>query len=152
MRALRQADPTWWRTGAFDGRQMRDILRRRDIGTVFRFLRARGWSRASIAAATGLTETRVREICQGQQRVTSYEVLERVADGFNIDRGLLGLGYIDDDETDEPRRTDRSRCGIPASMPISSVRLPLSRSARPRTIWDACYRRPLHPPMTCRWW
>jgi len=46
-----------------------------------------------IGAATGLSETRVREIAQGKQRVGSVEVLERIADGLEIDRGWVGLAY-----------------------------------------------------------
>jgi transcriptional regulator with XRE-family HTH domain len=69
------------------------ILREHDIPRLFRFLRSRGWSRAAIAAATGLAETRVREIYHGRQHVTSYDVLERIASGLSIDRGLLGLAY-----------------------------------------------------------
>jgi transcriptional regulator with XRE-family HTH domain len=64
------------------------------VGTIFRFLRARGWSRAAIAAATGLSETRVRAVSQGKQQITSYEVLERIAEGLRIERGLMGLGYL----------------------------------------------------------
>jgi transcriptional regulator with XRE-family HTH domain len=77
---------------------MPDLLRDRDIGAIFRFLRARGWSRATVAAAVGLTENRVRQIAQGRQKVTSYEVLERIADGLVIDRSLLGLGYASGDQ------------------------------------------------------
>lgn len=72
---------------------MTEILAARDIGAVFRFLKTRGFSRAAIAAATGLSETRVREIIQGRQRIRDYEVFERVASGLAIDRGLLGLSY-----------------------------------------------------------
>src|SRR4051812_47142770 len=93
---MRDVDPAWWRSGALNARPMPTYLRERDFGAVFRFLRARGWSRASIAAATGLSETRVREISTGRQRVTSYEVLERLADGLQIERGLVGLAYEPD--------------------------------------------------------
>jgi tetratricopeptide (TPR) repeat protein len=75
---------------------MSDILRQRDVTSLFRFLKRRGWSRAAIAAATGLSETRVRQICQARQQVTTYEVLERIAAGLRIDRGLIGIGYCDD--------------------------------------------------------
>jgi tetratricopeptide (TPR) repeat protein/transcriptional regulator with XRE-family HTH domain len=72
---------------------MREVLRDRDFDAVFGFLGSRGWSRNAIAAATGLSETRVRAVLQGKQRITSYEVLERIADGLMIDRGLVGLAY-----------------------------------------------------------
>src|SRR3954452_5534855 len=90
---MRDVDPAWWRSGALNARPMPTYLRERDFGAVFRFLRTRGWSRASIAAATGLSETRVREISPGRPRVTSYEVLERWADGLQIERGRGGLAY-----------------------------------------------------------
>lgn len=95
MRSLSQprVEPSWWTSEAFDGRPMTDVLRDRDFGSVFAFLGSRGWSRAAISAATGLSETRVRAILQGKQRITSYDVLERIADGLMIDRGLLGLAY-----------------------------------------------------------
>ena len=86
-----EIDPRWWDTASFDGRPISDLLAERDISAVLRFLRTRGFARARIAAMTGLSETRVRQISQGRQRVTSYEVLERVADGLSIPRPLLGL-------------------------------------------------------------
>jgi hypothetical protein len=95
--AVRRPDPRWWPSESFDGCPLRLILRERDITSVFRFLKIRGWSRSAIAAATGMSETRVRAICQARQRVTSYDVLARVADGLLIDRGLLGLAYYDSD-------------------------------------------------------
>lgn len=95
MMLPRQVDPRWWRTGTLDGRPIHESLRERNIRDLFRFLKSRGWSRAAIAASAGLSETRVRAICLGTQQVTSYEVLERIANGFDIDRGLLGLAYTD---------------------------------------------------------
>jgi hypothetical protein len=91
----RQVNPDWWWSETFHGRPMRDILRAHDITAVFQFLKTRGFSRAAIAAAAGLSETRVREIIRGRQRVTSYEVLERIATGLHIERGLMGLAYTD---------------------------------------------------------
>ncbi|MEJ3748265.1 helix-turn-helix transcriptional regulator [Actinomycetes bacterium KLBMP 9797] len=93
-----QPDPdlAWWRSESIDGRPLREVLREHDFAAVFKFLKRRGWSRAALAAATGLSETRVRAICQGRQRITSYEVIERVADGLRIDRGLLGVAFDDD--------------------------------------------------------
>jgi transcriptional regulator with XRE-family HTH domain len=88
-------DPGWWDITGIDGRPMRDILASRDIAALFGFLRRRGLSRARIAGLTGLSETRVRQIWQGKQQITSYEVLERLAHGLGIPRGYLGLGYTD---------------------------------------------------------
>jgi transcriptional regulator with XRE-family HTH domain len=85
-------DPRWWEAASFEGQPVSSLLAERDISAVLRFLRTRGFSRARLAAMTGLSETRVRQIGQGRQRVTSYEVLERVADGLAIPRPYLGLG------------------------------------------------------------
>ena len=90
-----QPQPHWWRAGSHDGRPLREILACRDVTRLFRFLKSRGLSRAAIAAGCGLSETRVRAIMLGRQQVTSYEVFERIADGFHIDRGLMGLAYAD---------------------------------------------------------
>ena len=94
----RAIDPNWWSRGTHNGVPLPDALRAHDISTVFNFLRARGWSRAAVATATCLTESRFREIALGRRRVTSYEVLERVAEGLHISRGLMGLAFSDDPE------------------------------------------------------
>ncbi|GAA1801545.1 hypothetical protein GCM10009682_24360 [Luedemannella flava] len=93
MMPVRRPDPSWWAHETWDGQPLRNALRARDLAPVFGFLAARGWSRASIAAATGLSENRVRGIAQRRQRITSYEVLERVAEGLRVERGLMGLAY-----------------------------------------------------------
>src|SRR4051812_15595647 len=77
-------DPDWWRGAVIDGRPVREILAARDIGPIFRFLRTQGWSLTALCAATGMSETRIRSVMQDQQRVTSYEVLERIAVGLRI--------------------------------------------------------------------
>ncbi|MFF3853568.1 helix-turn-helix domain-containing protein [Micromonospora sp. NPDC002575] len=92
-RAPSHADPSWWLNDQFEGRSLTELLRQHDIGAVFRFLKSRGWSQSAIAAATGTTENQVRAVIRGRQRVTSYEVLERVAEGLSIPRGLMGLAY-----------------------------------------------------------
>ncbi|XVV13329.1 helix-turn-helix domain-containing protein [Actinoplanes sp. CA-131856] len=84
-------DSQWWDTATFEGRPINQHLADRDVSAALRFLRARGFSRARLAGLTGLSETRVRQIAQGRQRVTSFEVLERVADGLRIPRPYLGL-------------------------------------------------------------
>uniref|UniRef100_UPI001BD07271 helix-turn-helix domain-containing protein n=1 Tax=Rhizomonospora bruguierae TaxID=1581705 RepID=UPI001BD07271 len=91
-------DPGWWDTASFEGRPVAASLEDRDVSAVLRFLRSRGFSRARLAALTGLSETRVRQIAQGRQRVTSYEVLERFATGLRIPRWYLGIGSRQDAE------------------------------------------------------
>jgi hypothetical protein len=71
VRTWTDIDPAWWTTCSYEGQPMREILRRRDISAVFGFLASRGWSRAAIAAATGLSESRVRGVRQGRQQITS---------------------------------------------------------------------------------
>lgn len=88
-----EIDAVWWDDGVLDGRPIREALARRDVSAVFRFLRRRGFSRARLAALTGLSETRVRQIWRGQQQVSTYEVLERIALGLRIPRSYLGIGY-----------------------------------------------------------
>jgi transcriptional regulator with XRE-family HTH domain len=100
-----------WATATFRGRPLIEALAERDITTLFAFLSARGWSRASLAAATGLSETRVRSVLQGRQQVTSYLVLERIAEGLGIDRGLMGLAYLDASGND---------CTVPVSRAARS--------------------------------
>jgi transcriptional regulator with XRE-family HTH domain len=96
VRSQANIDPAWWASGLIDSRAMRDVLRAHDIGAVFRFLGGRGWSRAAIAAATGLTESRVRAVAKGTQVISSYDVLLRIADGLKIDRGLMGLAFTEE--------------------------------------------------------
>ncbi|MBN1172562.1 MAG: helix-turn-helix transcriptional regulator, partial [Micromonosporaceae bacterium] len=86
--------PTSWIDSSFEGRPLAEALRAHDVAMLFQYLKTRGWSRAAIAAATGMSETRVREVIQRRRKVTSYDVLERIAVGLSIDRGLMGLAYI----------------------------------------------------------
>ncbi|WP_144121042.1 hypothetical protein [Catellatospora sichuanensis] len=93
----RDIDPRWWSEASWNGVPLADVLRQRDVTSLFLFLRSRGITRASIAAQTGLAENRVRAISQGQQQVTAYDVLERIAEGLTIPRAMMGLGTADDD-------------------------------------------------------
>lgn len=93
-----EIDPIWWDSASFEGRPVAAYLAEREISAIFRFLRTRGFSRARLAAMTGLSETRVRQIAQGRQRVTSYEVLERIATGLRIPRQRIGLAEMGEPE------------------------------------------------------
>ncbi|TDW24136.1 helix-turn-helix domain-containing protein [Kribbella kalugense] len=117
-------DPHWWTSGVHGGRPLRDCLAEQDIKTLFLFLRDRGYSRSALAAASGLTETRVRSISQGKQLVTSYDVLLRIADGFGIDRGLLGVGShvpTSDAKTDVRLRDPAAVPGFVGSLAALAV-------------------------------
>lgn len=103
MRVLPAVDPQLWQSSTFEGRNLGDYLAVRDVGTILRFLSSRGWSRSTLAAATGLSETRVRAVAKGKQIVSSYDVLIRIADGLAIPRGLMGLA-----STEDPPHASRS--------------------------------------------
>jgi transcriptional regulator with XRE-family HTH domain len=78
-------DPAWW-----DNAELRPQLARQDVQALYRWLQRHGWSQAQIAAAAGQTQPEVSAIVNGRT-VLAYSVLLRVADGFGIPRGYLGL-------------------------------------------------------------
>ncbi|WP_091292923.1 hypothetical protein [Micromonospora halophytica] len=87
-----QVDPSWWASGVWEGRPIREFLERRDIAATFRFLHARGISYGAIAALVGVSANRAAEIAKGARQVTAYDVLERIAVGLRIPRAVMGLG------------------------------------------------------------
>jgi transcriptional regulator with XRE-family HTH domain len=80
---------------AWQRAEMRQALRSRDIGAVFRCVqRFSGVSQARIAVAVGMTQSRVNEVINGRREVSRLDVFERVADGLGMPddaRHLLGL-------------------------------------------------------------
>ncbi|MGH4012622.1 MAG: helix-turn-helix domain-containing protein [Pseudonocardiaceae bacterium] len=92
--------------GAFDpaliGRaDVQAALAVRDIATFYRALKHAGVSQRQIARRTGQSQSEVSEILKGR-RVISYDLLVRIAEGFGIRRGMMGLGYGDDTGPDSP--------------------------------------------------
>ncbi|MDI6411066.1 MULTISPECIES: helix-turn-helix domain-containing protein [Streptomyces] len=83
--------PDW----AWQRAEVRQALRVRDIGAVFRCVQQySGASQSRIATATGMTQARVNEILNGRRQVSRLDVFERVADGLSMPddaRCLLGL-------------------------------------------------------------
>ncbi|MFJ3826252.1 helix-turn-helix domain-containing protein [Streptomyces nodosus] len=83
--------PDW----AWERAEVRQALRARDIGSVFRHVQQyAGASQARIAAAAGMTQARVNEIINGRREVSRLDVYERIADGLRMPddaRHLLGL-------------------------------------------------------------
>ncbi|MFJ2878818.1 helix-turn-helix domain-containing protein [Streptomyces sp. NPDC086796] len=83
--------PAW----AWERADIRQALRARDIGAVFRHVQQySGASQARIAAAANLTQARVNEIINGRREISRLDVYERIADGLNLPddaRHLLGL-------------------------------------------------------------
>jgi transcriptional regulator with XRE-family HTH domain len=81
-----------WSKVSWQGRPLRQILADRDIGVLFQFLSGHGYSRAAIAAHTGISENRVSAISKGRQQVSAYAVLARICEGLSIPREMMGLG------------------------------------------------------------
>ncbi|MFD9357745.1 helix-turn-helix domain-containing protein [Streptomyces sp. NPDC060031] len=83
--------PNW----AWERADVRQALRARDVGAVFRYVQQySGASQARIAAAVGMTQARVNEIINRGREVSRLDVYERIADGLNMPddaRHLLGL-------------------------------------------------------------
>lgn len=83
--------PAW----AWERAEVREALRGRDIGAVFRCVQQyAGASQARIAVAAGMTQARVSEIIAGRREVSRLDVYERIADGLHMPddaRHLLGL-------------------------------------------------------------
>ena len=92
-------DPANWTDPA-----LRRALAARDIGEVFRLLTATGVTQRRIAELTGMGQSEVSEVLAGR-RVMAYDVLARIADGFGVPRGLMGLAY--DEETARTYAGDR---------------------------------------------
>ncbi|MCX4699537.1 helix-turn-helix transcriptional regulator [Streptomyces sp. NBC_01373] len=83
--------PDW----AWERAEVRQALRARDMGAVFRHVQQyAGASQARIASAAGMTQARVNEIINGRREVSRLDVYERIADGLRMPddaRHLLGL-------------------------------------------------------------
>ncbi|MEU2739949.1 helix-turn-helix domain-containing protein [Streptomyces sp. NPDC007095] len=83
--------PDW----AWERAEVRQALRARDMGAVFRQVQQyAGASQSRIAVATGMTQARVNEIINRRREVSRLDVYERIADGLHMPddaRHLLGL-------------------------------------------------------------
>lgn len=83
--------PDW----AWERAEVRQALRARDMGAVFRHVQQyAGASQSRIAVATGMTQARVNEIINRRREVSRLDVYERIADGLHMPddaRHLLGL-------------------------------------------------------------
>ncbi|MGI5531130.1 helix-turn-helix domain-containing protein [Streptomyces syringium] len=91
--------PGW----AWQQAEVREALRSRDVGAVFRCVqRYGGASQARIATATGMTQSRINEVINGRREVSRLEVYERIADGLSMPddaRHLLGLAAARESRT-----------------------------------------------------
>ncbi|REK91376.1 XRE family transcriptional regulator [Streptomyces inhibens] len=93
--------PEW----AWQRTEVREALRERDIGAVFRRVQQYGGaSQARIATAVAMTQARVNEVINGRREITRLDVYERIADGLNMPddaRHLLGLAPARDTRSGE---------------------------------------------------
>jgi transcriptional regulator with XRE-family HTH domain len=94
--------PDW----AWERAEVRQALRARDIGAVFRHVQQyAGASQARIATAAGMTQARVNEIINGRREVSRLDVYERIVDGLRMPddaRHLLGLAASREKRTGGP--------------------------------------------------
>ena len=72
---------------------MREALGSHDIPGVFRLLQRYGLSQRAISARVGMAQGEVCDVIKGRRRVTAYDVFVRIADGFELPRGWLGVAY-----------------------------------------------------------
>ncbi|WP_031067604.1 hypothetical protein [Streptomyces ochraceiscleroticus] len=83
--------PGW----AWQRAEVRQALRARDIGAVFRYVQQySGVGQGRIAMATRMGQPRVNEVIHGRREVIRLDVYERIADGLQMPddaRHLLGL-------------------------------------------------------------
>ena len=91
-------DPAIW-----EKTEIRQALAIRDISAVYRLLVAADVPQRVIAEATGQSQSEVSEILAGR-RLLSYTVLERIAVGFGIPRGWMGLAYSGVNLTDDDQQ------------------------------------------------
>jgi transcriptional regulator with XRE-family HTH domain len=69
------------------------LLAEHDIAGVYRLLQRHGVSQRVIAARTGQSQSEASEIVAGRRRVLAYDLFVRIAEGFGIPRGWLGLAF-----------------------------------------------------------
>jgi len=78
---------------AWDRPDVLAALAGRDIEALLQVVRQHGITQTRLGTATGLGQPRVNELANGRRRVTSIEVLERIADGLSMpDSARIALG------------------------------------------------------------
>lgn len=129
-------------------------LASRDIARIFGYLQGRGFSQRRIAALTGQSQSEISEILGGRT-VTSYPVLERIAIGLGIPRGLLGLAYDaqpegGDEQPATPTFGSTAHMEIAAIVRAVLAAVPMQRDGEPLTavgLWTGLHSRVLRESM-----
>jgi transcriptional regulator with XRE-family HTH domain len=107
---------------------------KRDVATIFRILNKSGIPQRRIAELAKMKPSEVSEILKGRQ-VVAYDVLVRVAEGFGISRGLMGLAYDEglEEVDEEMKRRALLAVGTTALLgsPVLGEVLELPRPATP---------------------
>lgn len=116
---------------------VRRAVAERDIAALYRHTQDAGITQRRIAQLTGQSQSEISEILAGRT-VTSYPVLVRIAAGFGIPRGQMGLAYVD----------TPTAWHLPPPGPTRPMRLePQRRSAQPPRRWGAPEIRALREAM-----
>jgi tetratricopeptide (TPR) repeat protein len=101
--------------GFWERAEVRQALRKRDMGALFRLVKeSAGLSNVRLGAAVGLTQGRVGEVINGIRRIAATHVFERIADGLAMPdsaRLLLGLSPRHPAALTRPASTRRARRG-----------------------------------------
>jgi transcriptional regulator with XRE-family HTH domain len=92
----RPALPDWTRP------EYAPALASRDVGAIFRALKAHGWKQRQIAHTAGMGETETSEVIRDLRKVKMVDVLERVAKAFEVPPGLMGLAFSSSASTGKP--------------------------------------------------
>jgi transcriptional regulator with XRE-family HTH domain len=92
-------------------------LRRRDVSTIFHLARKHGISQQRIAANTGLVQGRVSQVMTGKRRVETFDLMERIATGFNMpDHARVAFGLAPRSFVEPSPDTPEDKAPTPARI------------------------------------
>jgi tetratricopeptide (TPR) repeat protein len=108
-------DPPAIPPGFWERAEVRQALRKRDMGALFRLVEEHtGLSHTRLGTAVGLTQGRVSEVINGTRRIAATHVFQRIADGLGMPdpaRMLLGLSPRHTAAITRPVSTRRAQPG-----------------------------------------
>jgi transcriptional regulator with XRE-family HTH domain len=111
---------------------IRKALQARDMAGILKFAqRYGGATQGRLALSTGVLQGRISEILKGERQVSSFEVIERIAEGLNMPdaaRMLLGLAPRATDYSS--RLSDEIACIFPSQQEAAREIQQLMPSAR----------------------